>query len=158
MSAPIGQDSELDQIGRNAFGVDDLYRRPGTLAPGEFHIKLFADDETGEVTSFIFEIPDSLDGYSLVFVRGYVTTVDTGDVVEFNVTNTNGSVPMLTTDITVDTSAKSSRTAAIPPVIADPPDCVVAEGDQIQVDLLVAGTEAMGHAIMLRFAPAAAEA
>ena len=130
--------------------------RPGGADPirgGQFEIKVVSDSQTvstgdGKIT---IEIGPDLDGTNLVFVRAYVTTVSSSGLPTVQIRNVTQAADMLSTKVSIDVSEKSSRTASTPAVI-DTANDDVADGDQIAVDVDVAGTGAKGLGVILRFA------
>lgn len=132
--------------------IEELKRRQYWIQ-GQFNIKIVSDQEEGSAgdNQFIFEIPEDLDGWELVAVRAYVTTVGTtGTTVQLR--NINAAVDMLTTSITIDTSEKSSRTAATAAVISAT-NQGVSDGDQVSIDVDAAGAGAKGLGVILNFFP-----
>lgn len=150
MTRYLGPPSDARKTAKVTKRVTNLERR--YLGFGaRFAIKLASDLDTFDTdTTFIFDIPPDLNGLSLVFCRGYVTTVGSSGT-ELDVQNLTGPTDMLTTDITIDSGDLSSKAAATPPVIADPPDSTVADGDQVQIVVVSAGTGAMGLGAELVF-------
>lgn len=147
-TGPRTTEQEITQIWA---AIEELKRALNILL-GHYEIKISADDETSDTNQqFIFEVPSSLDGWSLQEVRAYVTTPGSDDI-EISMTNLNGAVNLLSTNITIDAGEYSSLTAATPPVIFDPPYNIVAEGDQIQSNVDVASIDALGLGVMLQFA------
>lgn len=119
---------------------------------GRYEIKVVADDTT--VTTgdgkFVFEIPADLDGTNLTLVRAFVTTASTSGLPTVQIRNVTQAADMLTTRVTIDASEKSSKTAATAAVI-DTGNDDVADGDQIAIDVDVAGTGAKGLGVILEF-------
>lgn len=151
MTRPVGPPSLARQVSRIVTRVARLERRIVSSAGAQYEIKLVSDEDTFTTADeFIFEIPADLDGLQLLLVRAFVTTVGSSST-SVDVENLTGTVDMLTTNITIDSGEKSSRTAAAPAVIADPPDNVVADGDQIHVSVATAGTDAQGLGVILGF-------
>jgi len=128
---------------------------PGGSDPiegGGYEIKVIADTDvlsTGD-GQVVFEIPADLGGTNLVSVRAYVTTVSSSGLPTVQIRNVTQAVDMLSTKVTIDASEKSSRTATTPAVI-DTANDDVADGDQIAIDVDVAGTGARGLGVILRF-------
>ncbi len=125
-----------------------------SFAPGHYEIKLVADDELVTATSvasdtaFFFEIPDDLDGTSLVFARAFVSTPADGDLTVM-VVNTS-TYFMLLSPIQIDAGTSSSKFSAFPPEI-DPTYARVSEGDQLYIQVTTPSTSAKGLGVMLRF-------
>lgn len=156
----LGQKARIGHVRKaldTTTGSDGLWWTDGhvwvfmPLAP--FEIKVVSDTET--VTTgdgkIIFEIGPDLDGTNLVFVRAFVTTVSSSGTPTVQIRNVTQAADMLSTPITINVSQKSSRTASIAAVI-DTANDDVADGDQIAVDVDVAGTGARGLGVILRFA------
>lgn len=96
----------------------------------------------------IFFIPDDLDGWSLVDADAYVSTVSSSGTPTIQLRNiVNGNVDMLSTRITIDASEKNSYTAATPSVV-NTANATVTAGDQIAIDIDVAGTGAKGLGVI----------
>jgi hypothetical protein len=125
---------------------------PGPTPVGRYEIKVFADDTvvTTGAGKFVFEIPPDLDGTNLTFVRAFVTTVSSSGLPTVQIRNVTQAADMLTTKVTIDASEKSSRTATTAAVI-DTANDDAADGDQIAVDVDVAGTGAKGLGVILEF-------
>lgn len=138
------------------WGVGDLRKRPGVIVNGLsiYEIKVFDDEHTVIVGdgAFIFEIPEDLDGSTLVKVEGYVTTVSSSGALEISLLNQTTGFGMLSTHLTIDASELNSKTAAIPTVI-DPAHADVSWGDHIAINIIAAGTGAIGLGMILVFAP-----
>jgi hypothetical protein len=131
---------------------------PNSVDPraASYEIKLFPDvnyatnvlddAELADVVAgdgmFIWEVPPKVGGCRLVFCRAYVT--DGTGPVEIQLRNTdNGDVDMLDVPLTIDSGDKSSRTASAEPE-PDPATNRVSEGDQIAIDIDVAGGSGLG--------------
>lgn len=97
-----------------------------------------------------FFIPPELNGYNLVDADAAVSTVSSSGTPTIQIANVTDSVDMLSTLITIDVSEKTSYTAAIAPVINTATDDV-ATGDNLRIDVDVAGTGAKGLTIILSF-------
>jgi hypothetical protein len=145
MSRPIEEDSYARAIGRGAWETSGLMRRTPTA---EYHIKIAADDQdVSDLPVFIFE---ATSGGRLWRARAFVTTVGSS-ILEVSVANLNGSVVMLSTNITIDSGEFSSLTAATPAVLAAEPDNEVIDGDQVQVSVVADGGGALGLGVVLIF-------
>jgi hypothetical protein len=79
--------------------------------------------------------------FSLTAIHANLNTVSSSGVVQIDV-NRNGTT-LFTTELTIDESEKTSRTAVTPPVLATSPTAIAA-GDEITVDIVAAGTGAKG--------------
>ena len=97
-----------------------------------------------------FFIPSELNGYNLVDADACVNTVSSSGLPTIQIANVTDAVDMLSTKITIDVSEKTSYTAATQPVIDTAKDDVVT-GDELRIDLDVAGTGTKGLAVILSF-------
>lgn len=166
---PIYRESPETLIAKLAARVAALERRRDVS--GHYEIKLWPDDEAIAVTEgrFIFGIPINLDHSKLRYVNAYVTTVGTG-VTEIQIHNTgSAAVPadfdMLTTMLTIDSGEKDSETSAVDWEIAgqESPtpsfaeygfpdtDNTVFYKQQLRIDIVSAGSGAMGLGIQIGF-------
>lgn len=121
--------------------------------PATVKIKLFDDAlyvGSGD-GKFSFDIDSDLGGTKLQSVVGYVSTASSSGAVTVQVHNVTQAVDMLSTALTIDASEKSSRTAATAAVI-DSGNAVVADGDEIRIDVDSAGSGAKGLVVTLVFA------
>lgn len=145
MSAPIAETTEVTELGRSAFGVTQLQRRPG-LQGGAYQIKMFADDETvvgGEnACECILRIPKDLHGTQLTAIEACVTTAGGGDVT-IQAHNITQAVDMLLTVLSIDSGELDSKDAATA-VVIDPDNMVVHWGDQIEFNVIDDGGGALG--------------
>lgn len=117
------------------------------------YIKVLAHDTaltTGNGKTHI-TIPDALNGMNLVDADATVYTVSSSGTPTIAIYNATDSADMLSTNITIDANEKTSYTAATPPVVNGATDDVVT-GDDIQVDVDVAGTGTKGLDVILTFA------
>jgi hypothetical protein len=104
---------------------------------------------TGEDKLHIF-LPSSVNGYNLTAVFAGVSTVSSSGAPSIGIRNVTDSVEMLSTNLTIDASEKTSATAATAAVI-DAAHDDVATGDEISVDIDTAGTGAKGLQVILTF-------
>lgn len=99
-----------------------------------------------------FVVPVELNGFDLVTVGAHVFTVSSSGTPTIQIRNaTNSNLDMLSTRITIDQSEKDSKDAAAAAVINTSNDNV-ATGDEICVDVDVAGTGTAGLELRLGFA------
>lgn len=107
---------------------------------------------TGDGKAY-YRVPVGLNGYNLVEVAASVSTASSSGTptVQLRRVRSGASVDMLSTPITIDASEVDSSTAATPAVINLTNDDV-ATGDQIHVDVDVAGTGTKGLQVQMRFA------
>lgn len=95
-------------------------------------------------------IPAALNGYHLVAAHAHLVTPSTSGTPAIQLRNTRLGADMLTTPITIDPNEKNSYTASAPAVI-DTANDDVQTGDEIRIDVDVAGTNAKGLILMLTF-------
>ena len=86
-------------------------------------------------------------GFTVTEVRASLLTASTSGTVDIDI-NKNGT-SILTTIITIDQDEKTSETAATPPVVISDGSEVVADDDEITVDIDAAGTGAAGLIVTL---------
>lgn len=104
---------------------------------------------TGDGKAHMF-IPTLLGGHNLVAAHAGVTTVSSSGTPTIQIANVTQAADMLSTRITIDASEKTSYTAAAAPVI-DAANDDVATGDELRIDVDVAGTGTKGLIVMLTF-------
>lgn len=104
---------------------------------------------TGDGKAYFFISPE-LNGYNLVDADAAVTTVSSSGTPTVQIHNVTQAADMLSTPITIDASEKTSYTAATPPVV-DTGNDDVATGDELRIDVDVAGTGAKGLTVILSF-------
>jgi hypothetical protein len=104
---------------------------------------------TGDGKAYL-RIDSPLNGYNLVGVAAHVTTVSTSGLPTIQIANVTDSVDMLSTKLTIDANEKDSSTAAAAAVIDTAADDV-ATGDELRIDVDVAGTGAKGLIVTLIF-------
>lgn len=97
-----------------------------------------------------YVVPVELNGMNLVSVGAHVFTVSSSGLPTIQINNATDAVDMLSTRITIDVSEKDSATAAAPPVIDTGADDV-ATGDELRIDVDVAGTGTTGLQVRLGF-------
>jgi len=104
---------------------------------------------TGDGKAY-FRVPATLNGFNLVAVGMHVTTVSSSGIPTVQIANVTDGVDMLSTKLTVDANEKDSITAAVAAVIDTTKDDVV-EGDELRIDVDVAGTGTKGLIVDLTF-------
>jgi hypothetical protein len=123
------------------------------VAPSKEWALKIVDDATvvttGEDKVHIF-LPASVNGYNLTAVFAGVSTVSSSGAPSIGIRNVTDSVEMLTTNLTIDATEKTSATAAAAAVIDTAHDDV-ATGDELSVDVDTAGTGAKGLQVVLTF-------
>lgn len=99
-----------------------------------------------------FTIPAMIDGMNLVGAQAHVYTASSAGTPTIQIARDRGGavVDMLSTRITIDANEEDSITAAAPMVINTTNDDVL-EGDEIRIDVDVAGTGTAGLEIRLTF-------
>lgn len=109
------------------------------LKPPEFFTVAVSDEATAITTGtakVTFRMPY---GFTLTGVRASLTTASTSGLPQVAIKE-NGTT-ILSTNITIDVSEKTSTTAATPPVISD---VSLADDAEITIDIVAAGTGAKG--------------
>ena len=115
-------------------------------------IKAIADTTvltTGD-GKMLWTVPSDLGGMNLVDADAAVHTVSSSGTPTVQIRNVTQTADMLSTRITIDANEKTSYTAATAPVI-DTANDDVATGDEIAIDVDVAGTGAQGLDVILVF-------
>lgn len=96
-------------------------------------------------------IPSDLDGSRLRQVELFVKTVSSSGKPTVQIRNiTNGNVDILSTKASIDVGEKSSLTAATPAVI-NATNSLLAKGDEIAIDIDIAGTGTDGLTVKLGY-------
>lgn len=104
---------------------------------------------TGDGKAY-FRVPSPLNGYNLTAVAAHVTTVSSSGTPTIQIHNVTDAVDMLSTRITIDANEKDSSTAAAAAVIDTTKDDV-ATGDELRIDVDVAGTGTKGLIVEMIF-------
>ena len=109
------------------------------------HILLPVTNETGNLTvgvdKFTFRMPYA---FTLTDVRASVNTAPVGSSVIVDV-NENGA-SIFSTEVSIDTTEKTSVTAAVPAVISDPD---LAEDSEITIDISQIGSTTAGRGLKI---------
>ena len=108
-------------------------------------LALHAPDVDTEVKDALASFPTPFKG-KIIKVKANVETVSSSGLPTFALRNLAGT-DILSTNITIDVSEKTSETAVTPPVIKSDGTEIVAEDDRIQVDCDVAGTGTTGDSV-----------
>lgn len=111
-------------------------------------LKIF-DDATviaSGIGKLIFCIPELYDGYEIIQVDSFVTTVSSSGAVSVQILNITDSVNVLSTETSIDQSELTSFTAATPSVIDNP---TVATGDLLGINVSSQGTGAKGLGVIM---------
>jgi hypothetical protein len=115
-------------------------------------IKVIADDAeltTGDGKCY-FTVPAELNGYSLVSVGAHVYTASTSGLPTVQINNITKNLDILSTRITIDVNEKDSKTATTSAVI-NQSNNTVNHGDEIRIDVDVAGTGTKGLEVRMGF-------
>jgi hypothetical protein len=130
---------------------------PDTLAGSVYGTKTVVLKVITEATALTagdgkmyFTVPIELGGMDLVTVGAHVYTVSSSGLPTIQIHNLTQAADMLTTRITIDVSEKDSSTAAAAAVI-DTANDDVATGDEIRIDVDVAGTGTLGLEVRMGF-------
>jgi hypothetical protein len=138
----------------NAFGdyIDSLGLDPSD----EVHVvTILVTDPNGDAITTgdgkaYYRVPSTLNGMNLIAVAAAVTTVSSSGAPTIQIHNLTQTADMLSTALTIDASETDSSTAAAAAVI-DTVNDDVATGDQIRIDIDVAGTGAKGLMVEMQF-------
>ena len=127
---------------------------PKNLNVGTRFIQLTVADpnatpSTGDSKAAVV-IPSTLNGYNVVSVLGFVTTVSSSGTptLALRRLRSGSAVDVLSTNVTIDVSEYTSSTAATAAVINTSNDDLVT-ADILLVDLDTVGTSAKGHALLV---------
>lgn len=139
-----------------AVGAQGAQGATGPSSP--FVIQILVSDPnggaitTGDGKTYI-AIPAEFNGLNLVGCSAHVSTVSSSGIptVQLRRVRSGASADMLTTKLTIDANEKDSSTAATSMAIDTANDDVLT-GDEIHVDIDVAGTGAKGLVVTLKFA------
>ena len=104
---------------------------------------------TGDGKAY-FRVPSTINGCNLVGVAAHVTTVSSSGTPTIQVHNVTQAADMLSTRVTIDANEKDSKDATAAAVI-DTGNDDVATGDELRVDVDVAGTGTKGLIVELQF-------
>jgi len=154
MTAPYQRSSVEGALASNDVR---LARLESNSPIAHYEIKVVSDIDglTVGAGQFIFAIPYSIDGWHLVTASGYVTTVGstTTEVTIFNLNAPPGDEEMLQLTILIPAGEYNSLGNTLANASVNPYQSVVATMDRISIDVLVAGTGAMGLGVILEFKP-----
>lgn len=104
---------------------------------------------TGDGKAY-WRVPSTLNGLNLTAVAAHVTTVSSSGTPTIQIHNVTDAQDMLSTRITIDANEKDSSTAAAAAVINTSFDDV-ATGDELRIDIDVAGTGTKGLMVEMQF-------
>ncbi|NTW61855.1 hypothetical protein HGB25_00345, partial [Candidatus Saccharibacteria bacterium] len=137
----------------NGSAVTSVDGLTGAVKMARFISVKVVDDTTdiatgdGKVSMFI---PPDLNGMNLISVFAGVSTASTSGIPTIQIRNVTDAVDMLSTKLTIDTNEKTSATAAAPAVINGAADDI-ATGDELAIDIDIAGTGCKGLQVILGF-------
>lgn len=139
--------------GDSNVGWDIKMKGTGAMRkPTVVHVPLFGpatSTSTGDGKA-MFEIPEELNGMNITGVGAYVYTAGTTNTTDIQIRNVTDAVDVLSTKITIDSTEKSSRTAATPAVIDTTKDDIVT-GDLLAFDVdAISTTPAAGLTVWFR--------
>lgn len=131
---------------------------PDGLAGSNYGIRVVSIQVTDPAGSAIttgdgkayFRVPSVLNGYNLVGVAAHVTTVSSSGLPTVQIHNVTDTVDMLSTALTIDENEKDSKDATIAAVINTSNDDV-ATGDELRIDVDLAGTGTKGLIVEMQF-------
>lgn len=131
---------------------------PDALAGSNFGkavVQIHVTDPNGDAITtgdgkFHYFVPSTSNGMNLVAVAAAVSTVSSSGTPTIQIHNVTQAADMLSTRITIDANEKHSKDAATPAVI-DTANDDVATGDELRIDIDVAGTGAKGLMVEMQF-------
>jgi hypothetical protein len=91
-----------------------------------------------------------ISGRSLSTAAAHLTTASSSGVPTIQIHNVTTGQDMLSTKLTIDANQKDSKDATTP-LVVDPAQAVVHTGDELRIDIDVAGTGAKGLQVDLTF-------
>jgi hypothetical protein len=103
---------------------------------------------TGDGKAF-YRVPSALNGCNLVGVAAAITTTSSSGNPTIQIHNLTQTADMLSTKITIDANELDSKDAAA--AVIDTANDDVATGDQLRIDIDVAGTGAKGLIVEMQF-------
>lgn len=123
--------------------------------PGGKTVSLLVSDPNGVAVTngdgqAYYRIPAVLNGLDLTAVGMHVTTASTSGIPTVQIHNVTDGNDMLSTKLTVDANEKDSTTATTAAVIDTNYDDVVT-GDELRIDVDVAGTGTKGLIVDMTF-------
>lgn len=130
---------------------------PDGFAGSDFGIRIVTiqvTDPNGAVLAVgdgqaYYRVPAVLNNYNLVSIAMHVTTVSTSGTPTVQLANVTDAVDMLSTKVTVDANEKDSSTAVA--AVIDTTKDDVQTGDELRIDVDVAGTGTKGLIVELGF-------
>lgn len=158
MTRYISEDSDIKRVAAGEWDVRQLYRRPAPVAQGVaiHEIKVFEDVNQVIVgdDAFIWEIPEDLDGATIVKVAGFITTAGTGSTqVAIRLSDPcEVGTDILSAKIVIDSGECGSFEASTQPVVI--PATTVTWGQHLHIDVDAAATGALGLGVHIIYTPA----
>jgi hypothetical protein len=104
---------------------------------------------TGDGKAY-FRVPSTINGLNLVAVAASLSTASSSGTPAIQIRNATQTADMLTTKLTIDESELDSSGATA--AVIDAANDDVATGDQLYIDIDVAGTGAKGLVVEMQFA------
>ena len=104
---------------------------------------------TGDGKAY-FRVGASLNGLNLIDVAAHVTTVSSSGLPTIQIANVTDAVDLLSTKLTIDANEKDSKDATNAAVIDTSVDDM-ATGDELRIDVDIAGTGAKGLIVEMTF-------
>lgn len=137
-------------------GADHAPGAPDPIPPygtAVYEIKVFEDVNLVVVGdgAFIWEIPEDLDGATLLAVEAFVTTVGS-TTTEVQIRKV-GVGDLLSTKLSIDAAELNSKDATVPAVIVSSGNEVLVWGEHLAIDVDAAGTGSKGLGVILAVAP-----
>ncbi|MCE5214023.1 MAG: hypothetical protein LLF83_04810, partial [Methanobacterium sp.] len=123
-----------------------------TIYTREVILKILADGDslvTGTGLMY-FTVPSVLNNMNIVEVAAHVYTVSSSGLPTIDIYNNTTSHDILSTYITINESAKDSMNATTPAVINSSYKAV-STGDEIRIDVSIAGTGTKGLEVRIKF-------
>jgi len=108
-----------------------------------------ADIAIGDGQAY-FRVNSILNGYKLTSVAAHVTTVSSLNKPSVQIHNVTTALDILSTLLSIDANEKDSSTASVPAVI-NTSNNTVSTGDELRIDIDIAGTGAKGLQVDLTF-------
>jgi hypothetical protein len=98
-----------------------------------------------------FRVPSTINGANLIAVAAAITTASSSGTPTIQIHNVTQAADMLSTAITIDATPDLDSKDATTPAVIDGANDDVATGDQLRIDVDVAGTGAKGLIVELQF-------
>ncbi len=98
----------------------------------------------------IFAIPAELNEYKLYSCHAYITTPSNNGNIEITIKNITKNVEMLSQNIIIEEGKYTSYTSSVQPII-NQNNALVNTGDLILIETILAGENAKGLGVLIRF-------